>query len=268
MDRSPGRHPARARLLAAVGRPLNLWYVWLPLGAAVPRAVRGPAKAVPPAAPRPAGAAVLRDVPVLLQQGQRGRVGAARVPDARLSGASDGAGRLPPRAAGEQLMPYARTSWLVVGPRALMIFRVGLNVVDSDVMDVGYASVVGADRMTTKEELYVDNDDPRRHLRARELPGLRPVRAAVPATTAMGQGARGTRGRPGVRPARGDRPDDARRAPAEREGGAAPRRGHGVRMGGVSVHAARPAGQRERRPGGRVADLRPRWRWPPRPSGG
>jgi hypothetical protein len=40
----------------------------------------------------------------------------------------------------------------------LAAFRVGLNVEDSNVVDVGYASVVGADRIMHGEELYVDND--------------------------------------------------------------------------------------------------------------
>ena len=53
-----------------------------------------------------------------------------------------------PRPRGERLMPYARTSWLVVGLVLLMVFRVGLNVSNSVIMDVGYASVIGADRIT------------------------------------------------------------------------------------------------------------------------
>ncbi|HEU0024943.1 MAG TPA: glycosyltransferase family 87 protein [Thermoleophilaceae bacterium] len=63
-----------------------------------------------------------------------------------------------PRERRTPLMPFARTSWLVVGLVLLMVFRVGLNVVDSTVIDVGYASVVGADRIQHKEELYVAND--------------------------------------------------------------------------------------------------------------
>jgi hypothetical protein len=63
-----------------------------------------------------------------------------------------------PRTARGPLMPFARTSWLVVGLVLLMAFRVGMNVVDSTVIDVGYASVVGADRIQHDEELYVAND--------------------------------------------------------------------------------------------------------------
>jgi hypothetical protein len=45
-----------------------------------------------------------------------------------------------------------------VGLVLLVAFRVGLNLADSHVIDVGYASVVGADRIAHGDELYVDND--------------------------------------------------------------------------------------------------------------
>jgi hypothetical protein len=63
-----------------------------------------------------------------------------------------------PRPRDEALVPYVRTSWLVVGLVALVVFRIVLNAVDSSVIDVGYASVVGADRIMHGEELYVFND--------------------------------------------------------------------------------------------------------------
>ena len=47
---------------------------------------------------------------------------------------------------------------MAVGLVLLAAFRVGLNLADSHVIDVGYASVVGADRIAHGEELYVDND--------------------------------------------------------------------------------------------------------------
>ena len=62
-----------------------------------------------------------------------------------------------PRERREALVPFAPTALLVVGLVLLVGFRIGLNVVDSNVIDVGYASVVGADRITHGEELYVDN---------------------------------------------------------------------------------------------------------------
>ncbi|MEA2454249.1 MAG: hypothetical protein QOI45_511, partial [Thermoleophilaceae bacterium] len=63
-----------------------------------------------------------------------------------------------PRERAEPLMPYAKASWLVVGLGLLVAFRIGLNVVDSSVIDVGYASVVGADRVMHGLPLYVLND--------------------------------------------------------------------------------------------------------------
>ena len=47
---------------------------------------------------------------------------------------------------------------MAIGLVLLVAFRVGLNLADSTVIDVGYASVVGADRVVHGEELYVDND--------------------------------------------------------------------------------------------------------------
>ena len=63
-----------------------------------------------------------------------------------------------PRERSEPLMPYAKASWLVVGLGLLVAFRIGLNLVDSTVIDVGYASVVGADRVMDGLPLYVLND--------------------------------------------------------------------------------------------------------------
>jgi hypothetical protein len=54
----------------------------------------------------------------------------------------------------ERLVPFARTSWLVVGLVFLCAFRIGLNVVDSNVIDVGYAGVIGADRIVDGDPLY------------------------------------------------------------------------------------------------------------------
>ena len=45
-------------------------------------------------------------------------------------------------------------SWLLVALIFLIGFRVGLNVVNSNVIDVGYAGVVGADRLVDGEALY------------------------------------------------------------------------------------------------------------------
>jgi hypothetical protein len=58
----------------------------------------------------------------------------------------------------ERLVPRLPVRWMAVGLVLLVAFRVGLNLADSTVIDVGYASVVGADRIVHGEELYVDNE--------------------------------------------------------------------------------------------------------------
>ena len=63
------------------------------------------------------------------------------------------AGFRPRRAAGP-LVPHAPLTLLVVGLVFLIAFRVGLNVADSNVIDVGYAGVVGADRIVDGDQLY------------------------------------------------------------------------------------------------------------------
>jgi hypothetical protein len=63
------------------------------------------------------------------------------------------AGFRPRRGAGA-LVPHAPLTVLVVGLVFLTAFRVGLNVADSNVIDVGYAGVVGADRIVDGDQLY------------------------------------------------------------------------------------------------------------------
>jgi len=45
-------------------------------------------------------------------------------------------------------------SWLAVALLFLIGFRIGLNVVNSNVIDVGYAGVIGADRLTHGDQLW------------------------------------------------------------------------------------------------------------------
>ena len=45
-------------------------------------------------------------------------------------------------------------SWMLVGLLFLVGFRIGLNVVNSNVIDVGYAGVIGADRLAHGEQLW------------------------------------------------------------------------------------------------------------------
>ena len=63
-----------------------------------------------------------------------------------------------PRERSERLVPRLPVRWMAVGLVLLVAFRVGLNLADSNVIDVGYASVVGADRIVHGDELYVAND--------------------------------------------------------------------------------------------------------------
>jgi Glycosyltransferase family 87 len=59
-----------------------------------------------------------------------------------------------PRRPRGALVPHAPLTLLVVGLVFLTAFRIGLNVADSNVIDVGYAGVIGADRIADGHELY------------------------------------------------------------------------------------------------------------------
>jgi len=58
------------------------------------------------------------------------------------------------RGRGEGLRPVWSVTVLIIAALFLMGFRVGLNVADSGAIDVGYAGVVGADRIAHGEQLY------------------------------------------------------------------------------------------------------------------
>jgi hypothetical protein len=58
------------------------------------------------------------------------------------------------RGRGEGLRPVWPTAWLLVAALFLIGVRVGLNVANSGVIDVGYAGVVGADRIVHGEPIY------------------------------------------------------------------------------------------------------------------
>ncbi len=58
------------------------------------------------------------------------------------------------RGRGEGLRPIWPAAWLLVAALFLLGFRVGLNLADSGAIDVGYASVVGADRISHGEPVY------------------------------------------------------------------------------------------------------------------
>ncbi|HEX6602394.1 MAG TPA: hypothetical protein VF030_07090, partial [Solirubrobacterales bacterium] len=55
---------------------------------------------------------------------------------------------------GEGMRPVWPVAWMLIAALFLMGFRVGLNVADSGAIDVGYAGVVGADRIAHGEPIY------------------------------------------------------------------------------------------------------------------
>ncbi|HEX8075711.1 MAG TPA: hypothetical protein VF545_12105 [Thermoleophilaceae bacterium] len=59
-----------------------------------------------------------------------------------------------PRRAAGRLVPLVPATWLIVGAVALFGGRVALNAIDSNVVDVGYAGVIGAHHIARGEELY------------------------------------------------------------------------------------------------------------------
>ncbi len=58
------------------------------------------------------------------------------------------------RGRGEGLSPVWKVSWLLVAALFLIGFRVGLNMADSGTTDIGYAGIVGADRVAQGEAIY------------------------------------------------------------------------------------------------------------------
>jgi hypothetical protein len=58
-------------------------------------------------------------------------------------------GRLP-----DPLRPLVPISWLLVGLLFLVGFRIGLNIASSNVIDVGYAGVIGANRLAHGDKLW------------------------------------------------------------------------------------------------------------------
>jgi hypothetical protein len=58
------------------------------------------------------------------------------------------------RGRGEGIRPVWPAAWLLVAALFLMGLRIGLDMADSGVIDVGYAGVVGADRITHGEPVY------------------------------------------------------------------------------------------------------------------
>jgi hypothetical protein len=138
----------------AFGRRVNAWYVWLPMCVLF---------AVPfvPWRRRPGllhlDVAVLLAFSISLAFFNHARIGLS-VPLVypllayllvRMLLLAAGRGR--PRAPLKLLVP---ASWLAVGVVFLVGFRVGLDVANSNVIDVGYAGVIGADKLIHGHPLY------------------------------------------------------------------------------------------------------------------
>ena len=138
----------------AFGRKLNAPYVWIPLCVLF---------LIPFVDPRRPFRLLHLDLAVLLAFGvshvffNRGEIGVS-VPLvypvllyllARLLWVG-----LRPRESAQRLVPYVPVSWLALAIVFLVAFRVGLNVVDSNVIDVGYAGVLGADRIADGDGIY------------------------------------------------------------------------------------------------------------------
>jgi hypothetical protein len=59
-----------------------------------------------------------------------------------------------PRERSGPLIPVVPVRWLAIAAIVLAVFRIGMNVVDSQVIDIGFANVVGADRIADGEGVY------------------------------------------------------------------------------------------------------------------
>lgn len=61
---------------------------------------------------------------------------------------------LRPRTRAGPLVPHVPIAWLALGVVFLLGFRLALNIADSNVIDVGYSGVIGADRIADGDFLY------------------------------------------------------------------------------------------------------------------
>ena len=156
------------------------------------------------------------------------------------------------RGRGEGLRPVWPVAWLLVAALFLMGFRVGLNVADSGAIDVGYASVVGADRVAHGEPIYdnfPEDVSAGRHLRPGQLLRLRPLRADLALVGKLGRPAGRPRRRGLLRPRHLRLPDPARDPHPPGPGRPPPRRDPRLRLGRLPLHRLHPGVELQRRPG-------------------
>ncbi len=67
---------------------------------------------------------------------------------------------LRPQTRAGPLIPWMPIRWLVIAAAALVVFRITLNIVDSQVIDIGFANVVGADRIADGLGVYAGHFTP------------------------------------------------------------------------------------------------------------
>ena len=165
---------------------------------------------------------------------RRGRGSEGRSGNGRLA---SGRRRRPPGAR-TAAAPADSRPWLAIGIVSLLGFRIALNVTDANVIDVGYAGVIGASKVVHGDALYgalAGRQRTRRHLRPRQLRGVRPVRADLRLERHLGRPARRARRVGLLRPARG------RAAVPDRPAHAWPDARHRARLrvGLLPLHAVR-----------------------------
>ena len=118
-----------------------------------------------------------------------------RSPIRRCSTCSRGCSRscvAEPRAGGRPLRLLIPAPVLALGVVFLLGFRIALNVTDSNVIDVGYAGVIGAQRIVARRgslRRLPGGQRTRRHLRPGQLRGLCPVRADLRLERHLGRSA-------------------------------------------------------------------------------
>ncbi len=120
-------------------------------------------------------------------------------------------------------VPRRRSLGLAIATVLLLGARVGLNLTsDHSVIDVGYAGVIGADRIRDRRPALgrLPRGQPlRRHLRPGQLPRLRPLRGRLPVVGRVGRPPGRPRGGDLLRPRDGGGPVPARAAAPARRGG-------------------------------------------------
>ena len=110
--------------------------------------------AASPRPPRPAGDPRPQPLAAVLQPRRDHRLGRADLSGARLLSAADARRRAVASRAPGPLLPWAPVRWLAVGVVVLAAARIALNVIDSQVIDIGVAGVIGADRIADGAALY------------------------------------------------------------------------------------------------------------------